>query len=54
MEPTTAIMLDDASIFLLREESHLAMGGWVYIETPTRKMALNHGFSHTIIKRYQN
>ena len=23
------------------EESHLAVGGWVYIETPAKKMALN-------------
>ena len=35
------MMLDDACVFLLKEESHLALGGWVYIETPARKMALS-------------
>ena len=49
MESNTAIMLDDACFFLLREESHLAVGGWVYIETPARKMVLNHSISHTMI-----
>ena len=32
----------DACIFLLMEESQLAVGGWVYIETPARKIALIH------------
>ena len=31
-------------IFPLFEESHLAVGGWVYIETPARKMALSHTY----------
>ena len=31
-----AEQLDDACIFLQREKSHLAVGGWVYIETPER------------------
>ena len=39
---TSVMMLDDACFFLLREESHLAVGGWVYIETPAIKMALSH------------
>ena len=53
MESKTAIMLDDACIFLLREESHLAVGGWVYIETPARKMALNHSISHQLYQIIQ-
>ena len=35
-----AKMLDDAYIF----ESHLAVGDWVFIETPARKMALGHTY----------
>ena len=38
------MMLADACIFLLMEESHLAVGGCVYIEFPARKMALSHTY----------
>ena len=39
---TSVMMLDDACFFLLREESHLAVGDRVYIKTPARKIALSH------------
>ena len=32
----------DECILFLMEESHLAVGGWIYIETPARKIALSH------------
>ena len=38
------MMLADACIFLQKKESLLAVGGWVYIENPARKMALSHTY----------
>ena len=46
-----AMFLDDTCIFLLREESHRAVGhcGWlVYIETPARKITFNHTYGLAI------